>query len=330
MGRKKIKIYRYDKTEFRKSIPRKYIFLVVSVLFMGVVYAILSAPGANNPSASLIGSETTEHEEAKLPHVLDDLALPDGVESAVGTLENGVIVTKQSDNQLPMASITKIVTALVILEKAPIEPGQPGDTITLTATDEDYYWKYAAIQGTLTPVTAGYSMSEYEALQTILLTSSNNMADTLVDRYFESMDQFVDYANNYLNEKGIIDTKVVDATGFSPASVSTPSDLIKLGQLALKNPIVAEIVAQPKATVAVAGEIPNYNMLIEEPGITGIKPGFTDEAGICLLFSSKISTASGEEEDLIAVVMGGKDRGEFYNNTQTILNQAKQLYAMQP
>ncbi len=326
---RKIKIYRYDESIAKKSSFRKYVFVISAVLFMGIVYLAISSDAEQ--SSQFSDSPGTETSEAiNTPHVLDDMILPDGVESAVGTISDGVVTSKESGSQIPMASITKIVTSLVVLEKAPIEPGAHGDTIELQAKDEDYYWKYAAIQGTITPVTAGYTMTQYEVLQTLLLPSSNNMSDTLVDYYFESMDEFLDVANKYLNENGITNTRIVDATGFSPESVSTPSDLIKLGQLALNNPIVAEIVAQPKATVAVAGEIQNYNILIEEPGITGIKPGFTDEAGICLLFSSKIPTASGGEVDLIAVVMGGKDRGEFYKNTQLILDQAKKLYANQP
>ncbi len=328
MGRK-LKVYRYDKTEYKKSVSKKYIFVFVALISIIIVFFSFT-PSPAKDTNSLVYNQTNSDDESKSPHVLDAIILPDGVESAVGTLDDGVVATKQSDNPIPMASIAKIVTALVILDKSPIESGQKGDTITLSARDEDYYWEYAAIQGTLTPVTAGYTISQYEALQTILLPSSNNMADTLVDNYFESMDEYIDYANNYLNEQGITNTKVVDATGFSPGSVSTPYDLIKLGQLALNNPVVAEIVAQPKANVAVAGEILNYNILIEEPGITGIKPGFTDEAGICLLFSSKIPSASGDTRDLIAVVMGGKDRTEFYNHTQSILDQAKQIYSTIP
>ncbi len=257
--------------------------------------------------------------------VLQNIVLPVAGQSAMGTLELGPIKVSDNETQAPIASITKIITSLVILEKRPISLGEQGDTITLTAQDEQYYYDYLALEGTLTPVTAGLTMSQYEALQAMLLPSSNNMADTLVDQYFSSKEEYLTFANQYLDEKGLSDTQVADTTGFSPESRSTPSDLIKLGQLALENAVIKQIVAQPTAIISVAGEIPNYNPLIEDPDIIGIKPGATDEAGYTLLFAANLPKKSGEIETVIAVTLGQQDRAEYVQSARSMIAEARIL-----
>jgi D-alanyl-D-alanine carboxypeptidase (penicillin-binding protein 5/6) len=251
----------------------------------------------------------------------DELPAPIEGQFAVANLVDGIEVNYEGENLAPIASLTKLITALAVLDKAPINTGEKGDTILLTAKDEQYYWDYAAIEGTVTPVTAGLEISQYEALQTMLLASSNNMADTLVDYYFESKEEYLEYANNFLKEMDLVYTKVADTTGFSPESVSTPTELLLIGKKSLENPVISEIVAQKGAYVSVAGEIPNYNMLINLPYVTGLKPGLTDEAGYCLLFSMEVPNSSGELVTTIGVVMGMRDTDQYRSFMLTTYNQ---------
>lgn len=260
---------------------------------------------------------------------LKDVTLPPNGQAAIAVSEETLNIHTNSTNVWPMASITKIITALAILKKSPLEPGQPGEAFILNQKDEQYYWDYAAKQGTITPVTAGFEMNKYEILQTMLLASSNNMTDSLVDRYFASHDEFVTYTNDMLKGFGLVHTKVADASGFSPESVSTPSEMITIGQIALKNPIIAEIVRQPNASPRVAGWIPNYNALINQPGITGIKPGMTDQSGYNLLFSYEAPNASGETVTVIGVVMGMFNRGEYMSALMAMLDGGKSAVAIQ-
>lgn len=207
--------------------------------------------------------------------------------------------------------------------------GQSGDMLQLTAQDEQYYWDYVAIEGTVTAVTAGSEMSQYEALQAMLLPSSNNIADTLVDKYFSSRQEYLDYANALLQRLGLSNTRVADASGFSPESVSTPSDMIIVGRKALQNPVIAEIVAQPSAVLSVGGEVPNYNALIGEDTVTGIKPGLTDEAGRCLLFSADTTDATGNTVTIIGVVMGIDSFEVYFDGSLAMIEQASQQIAAQ-
>lgn len=306
----------------RKWRKIAYILPVVAALFVVVSQSFKTDPRQSSQTTQSEESSTVKPSES--PYDLASVTFPSEGQSAIGTLEFGVIRKSSETEQLnPMASITKIITALAILERAPLSLGEPGDTVTLTSQDEKYYHDYLAAQGTITPVTAGLTMTQYEALQAILLPSSNNIADTLVDRYFQSRDEYLEYANEMLTRFGLQYTRVADASGFSPQSVSTPSEMIVIGQKALQNPVIAEIVAQPKAIIAIAGEIRNYNPLILEPGVTGIKPGTTDEAGYCLLYSVNIVDKSGRDVTVIGIVMGLRSNLTYLTEIEAMLASAR-------
>ena len=266
-------------------------------------------------------------EPSAAAHPLSTVSLPNDSQAAVGTLFEGLVATNETGDPVPIASITKVLTTLVVLEKAPLKPGEQGDSITLTQKDVDYYQKYIGIGGTVTNVVAGESMTQYQVLQTMLLASSNNMSDTIVEHYFGSVDEYLKQANIYLKENDLQNTKIADATGFSPESVSTPSDVLTFSQLALQNPVIKEIAAQKSANVPVAGEILNYNPLINEPNVTGLKPGFTDEAGATLVFSADVPLENGETKSVIGVVLGGHDASTYFTNLRDLLEQMRQKYS---
>ncbi len=307
-----------------QPVPFNYkpvVFVILIILIAFSVFAVITFFKTDSPSKYI---QAEVKAPIILPYDFSEIILPDEGQSALGTAGFGVIKTSLDiEKPAPMASITKIITVLAILQKSDLKLGEKGKIIVLTAQDEQYYRDYLAIDGTITPVTAGLEMNEYEALQAILLPSSNNMTDSLVDRYFSNREEFLNFANSMISSFGLTNTRLADASGFSPESVSTPSDLIIIGQKALQNPIIAEIVAQPNATVAVAGSLRNYNMLISEPGVTGIKPGATDQAGYCLLFSANTTNKAGQTETIIGAVMGINDRVRYYDSALQMLNDAK-------
>lgn len=275
----------------------------LSLLILSSLFAIFQYVTKDSAEQDIASAEVIKEPEYNFENIVPP---PEG-QFAIANLVDGIDINYEGEKLAPIASLTKLITALAVLEKAPITPGEKGDMITLTAQDEQYYWDYIAIEGTVTAVTAGQQISQYETLQTILLASSNNMSDTLVDYYFDSKEEYINYANNLLEEMGLIYTEVVDTTGFSPENVSTPTEQLLIGKKSLENAVIAEIVAQKDATVSVAGEIPNYNALIDLPYVTGLKPGLTDEAGYCLLFSMDTPNSEGEIVTTIGVVMGMRD-----------------------
>jgi len=330
--------YRIDEPKKRTTLFSKKLFLVVVIAIVGLVG--LAGFRNNDNEVTKVASVAVESEnevdndakeQARLElqkrieaSPLSRLELPTTGQSAIGTLELGTILTSTDDQQVPIASITKLITSLAILDKEPLQLGEQGRELLLTAQDEKYYWDYVALQGTITPVTAGFSMTTYEALQAMLLASSNNMSDTIVDNYFASKQDYLDYANEYLKRQGLDNTQVADTTGFSADSKSTPSDLIKLAQLALNNPVIKQIVAQPEATISVAGEIPNYNPIINDPNVIGLKPGATDEAGYTLLFAADLPNSNGGIETFIGVALGFQDRAEYVQTAKNMVEAARQ------
>jgi D-alanyl-D-alanine carboxypeptidase (penicillin-binding protein 5/6) len=309
-----------------KSSRSKIILAIIFIAFFGIFS--LGLKSDKSETSQVLADQTVEtlqQEEAKIDSPLQNIALPEVGQTAIGTLDQGVIKHSENEKQAPMASITKVITSLVLLEKRPLQLGESGDIITLNEKDLQYFNDYYAKLGTVTAVTIGGTMSQYEALEAILLPSSNNMSDTMVDRYFASMEEYLTYANDYLQRNGLNNTIVADASGFSPGSKSTPSDLVKLGQLALKNPVIKEIVAKPFTTISVGGDIPNYNQLISEPNVIGIKPGTTDEAGYCLLFAANFPDAAGNTVTVITATIGHPDRPQYIETILKLHNDARQV-----
>ncbi len=319
--------YHY-KQKARKSHGKRFkSLLLVSIIVLATftITTISSSDPTENQDKVLSESAVTV-DLPDIPSPLIAVDFPVDTLAAIGTLDDGFIASNvENESPVPIASLTKMITALAILEVAPIQPGQKGDTITLNEKDEQYYRDYVAKDGTVSLVVAGQQMSQFEALQAILLPSANNMADSLVDRYFSSQEEYLQYANSMLQRFGLDKTIVADASGFSPSSVSTPSNMIEIAKRSLQNPIIAEIVAQPSATISVAGEIPNYNPIITDEGVTGLKPGFTEEAGLCLLFSAKAVDSEGNSRVILGVILGANNRNTSVEGSRAMIDQSRKL-----
>lgn len=249
----------------------------------------------------------------------DNLPWPSYGQAAVGAVGYNT-ATYGKQKPAPTASVAKVMTALAILKKKPLTLGEQGPVITITQHDKDLYDYYKARDGSLAAVQVGEQITEYEALQALLLPSSNNMADTLAIWAFGSVDAYSDYANELARSLGMTQSDFADASGFSPETVSTAEDLIKLGQKAMQNPVIAQIVGQKSAIIPVAGTIHNTNALLDTPGINGLKTGNTDEAGGVFMGARIANLPSGETVQIISVVMGAPD-------VETALADSKPLLA---
>jgi D-alanyl-D-alanine carboxypeptidase (penicillin-binding protein 5/6) len=313
--------YKQENYKSRRSVNSIVFAIFISAFVVAGLYAVFQRVSESAVEPDIVSAEVIKEPK----YNFENIAPPVEGQFAIANLVDGIDANYVDEQLAPIASLTKLITALAVLDKAPIEPGAQGDELTLTAQDEQYYWDYVAVGGTVTPVTAGLQMTQYEALQTMLLASSNNMSDTLVDKYFESKEEYVNYANNVINNLGLTYTKVVDTTGFAPENVSTPTELLLIGKKSLENPVIAEIVAQKEATVSVAGGIPNYNALIDLPYVTGLKPGLTDEAGYCLLFSMDVPNSAGELVTTIGVVTGMRDTAQYKSFILSTYNQVIEI-----
>jgi serine-type D-Ala-D-Ala carboxypeptidase (penicillin-binding protein 5/6) len=256
------------------------------------------------------------------------LAWPSRGYAAIGAKDFGVLATNGSQAPRPTASLSKLITALAALEKHPIKPGEQGPPITLTAADVALFEKYYAVGGVVVKVQEGEQVTLYQALQAILLPSANNMADSVAIWAFGSMDSYISYANAMVKRLGLTGTTVAtDASGMSPDTKSTTSDLIRLGELALANPVISEIVAQPSATIPVHGAISSANSRLGFNNIIGIKTGLTDEAGGCFMFAAK-HEVEGRPVTIIGVIMGASTLRSALAESEPLLNSAKPYFTV--
>lgn len=233
------------------------------------------------------------------------LAFPSYGASALGTVGGeGLLGRGGSTEPVPMASITKVITALVVLQAHPLPPGEEGPVATMSAADASYYGEYLAQNGTVSPVRAGMTFSQRDLLELMLVRSANNYTKSLMMWAFGSQDAYLDAVAAWLAAHGLDRIVVTEPTGIDPANVGPSDQLVELGRLALADPTIADLVAMTSAEVAQLGAVPNTNKLLGIAGVDGIKTGTLDGFGANLLFSADYAIGS-STVTLVGVVLGG-------------------------
>lgn len=256
------------------------------------------------------------------------IKIPEGVSlSEVGADVTGVkwavvidgTVVHDNVEVQPTASTTKMILALAVLEKKPLNLGESGPTITITNEMYEKWGWYLNNNGSNTKVEIGEEISEYDALVSIMLASSNNMADSLAIWAFGSIEDYQKYATEMLNRMGISNTKLgaKDASGYDESTVSTASDLARIGYFVMNHPVLSEIVAKESAEVPVAGEIINTNKLLGKSMISGVKTGYIgDASGYCI-----ISGYKSDEHIITVAVLGADTRDGSFNNNLSVVKE---------
>ena len=269
----------------------------------------VEAPSVKNNNASaaqisLPAPTKIEHNKITAP-----IPWPAYGSAAYGVHKDNLVATSnEKPQQVPIASLAKIITVLAILEKKPLEPGDQGPNISLNDLDVELVNEYARKSGTYLPIYSGEEISQYEAIQAILLISANNISDTLANWAFGSVDEYVVYANNMLKELGLEYTTVADASGFSPNTISTAEDMVDLGYIYMQHPVLREVALQQSANLPFIGYVNNNNSFANIDNVIGIKIGNTDEAGKTYLAAHIIPPKDGVPEEVsVAVVLGAED-----------------------
>ena len=172
------------------------------------------------------------------------------------------------------ASIAKLVTALVVLDEQPLAPGEQGPEYRFTASDQARMWQLNRSGESVLPVPVGGTLSQYQLLQGLLIGSAGNYAERLTGNLYPSPAIYARAANTWLARHGVSDITIVDPSGIGQGNLATPAALLQLGELAMANPVIAEIVAQQTAEIPGAGLIKNTNPLLGDPGVVGLKTGY--------------------------------------------------------
>jgi D-alanyl-D-alanine carboxypeptidase (penicillin-binding protein 5/6) len=188
----------------------------------------------------------------------------------------GVGSLTSSPDAASIASITKIVTALVVLEEMPLDVGEQGPEFQFTSADRTAYWGYRGNGESALDVPVGASLTQYQMLEGMLVGSANNYADRLAGNLWPTDAVFSTAANAWLQTHGVTGITVIEPTGLDAGNVATPEALLLLAEKALANPVIAEIVRKPAVDLPGVGVIENTNGLLADPGVLGIKTGTLD------------------------------------------------------
>lgn len=245
-------------------------------------------------------------------------ALPGYGASAVGVIGYPeASASAGSTAPLPIASISKIVTTLVVLQAKPLSPGDSGPTITFTAADAALRAKYVALNGETKPLAAGSTISQLDLLRVTLVASANNYADALTGWAFGTRGAFEIAVSAWLSSHGLTHTTIVEPTGINPGNTSTASDLVEIGKLALADPVISQIVSTQSMTLAGVGSFPNTNTLLGHHGVEGIKTG-TLNGSSNLLFAATYRYGS-HSVTVVGAVVGATDHKAVDATVTTLL-----------
>ena len=231
------------------------------------------------------------------------LPWPDQGEAALYLSGFGWLGSTGLEGSVPIASVTKIMTALVILRSDPLQAGGSGPTITVTSADLALYQGELTQGDSVVRVESGETLTELQALEGLLLPSGDNLAALLADWQAGSEAAFVAEMDQLAGTLHLEQTHFTDSSGLDPGSVSSARDLVVLATVAMRNPVFASIVAMPTVSLPVAGTVRNYNPILGQGGVIGIKTGWTESALGCLVFAAR-QTVGGRPVQLIGAVLG--------------------------
>jgi D-alanyl-D-alanine carboxypeptidase (penicillin-binding protein 5/6) len=241
------------------------------------------------------------------PGTMPPIPLPATGSFDLVSTDLGQLAELDSTAVMPIGSVAKVMTALVVLQQQPLTGDAPGPTYTITYQDVSLYDQVVAEDGSNIPVTVGEQFSERQLLLALLLPSANNIAETLAVWVAGSQAAFVAELNAQAQSLGMSQTSFADASGYSPQTVSTAADLVKLGQAALANPVLAGLVATTSAVMPDGTTVQNLDTdLTTVPGWLGIKTGSTSQAGGCLLFAAQHPgpLGGGSEVQVVGAILG--------------------------
>ncbi|MBI2414291.1 D-alanyl-D-alanine carboxypeptidase [candidate division WWE3 bacterium] len=208
-----------------------------------------------------------------------------------------IVFSKNPNEKLPIASLTKIMTAVVALEHKKlgekIYVSQEADEVGENSMNLDY----------------GEIYSLEELMYGLILNSGNDAAYAIAIGVAGDKSRFVDWMNIKAKELGLTDSVFTDPSGLDDGNMSSVADLTKLTRYALKNPTFRKIVATLQYEISDTNDhkyiyLENQtNLLSSYPGVAGVKTGYTEVAGLCL-----VTYASNDGKELVGAVLGSGDR----------------------
>jgi D-alanyl-D-alanine carboxypeptidase (penicillin-binding protein 5/6) len=223
---------------------------------------------------------------AVVPGASPALPWPAKGQGAVVVPSLGFAAQSGPESPVPIASLTKMTTAVVVLRDHPLPAGSDGPAVPVTSVDVAEYESELKADESSVTIQVGETISERQMLEGLLLASANDLAFSLAMWDAGSIPAFVAKMNALATSLGTSNTHYVDASGYDPASVSSASDVLRVASAGMAIPAFAETVALPQATLPVVGTVHNVVTEVGTNGVIGVKSGYTSKAGACLVLAA--------------------------------------------
>jgi D-alanyl-D-alanine carboxypeptidase (penicillin-binding protein 5/6) len=208
---------------------------------------------------------------------------PSAGQAAVAVAGVGVVGASPNERKVAIASVTKMMTALIVLHDHPLVAGQAGPPVTMAPSDVRDWREDVRAGNSAVEVKAGETLSEHQLLEALLIPSGDNIADRLAIWDAGSTRAFVKKMNLTARALGLRSTSYVDPSGVEPGSASTAADQALLASKLMADPVAADIVGLQRIDLPVAGILANRNPALAVDGIVGVKGGFSSHARTCLV-----------------------------------------------
>ena len=323
-------ILQQDAPQEEKLAPAYFLKLFTALAILAVVYFSSSffknkpeTQSQNLPASSLPQSENVL--AASLPLAQDAYLVPTndiiipirkwGVDEPVLSAQSiyvteiisgKVLAQKEPDKIQPIASLSKLITALVVIERANLK-----DEITISKNAVE-------TEGKMGNLVTNEKMTIESLLYALLIESSNDAAVALAEKFSDQggsasggNGQFVDFMNQKTAQLGLINTHFSDPSGLSTENVSTAKDMAKIMQEVIKYPLLTNIMKMPEADILSADGKHNHHLtnsnklLAKYPEIIAGKTGFIDESGNCFIVAIQAPNNKGI---IINVILNTQNR----------------------
>ncbi|MFE2326501.1 D-alanyl-D-alanine carboxypeptidase family protein [Streptomyces sp. NPDC059385] len=233
----------------------------------------------------------------------------------------GTLGQSGEQKPVPIASVTKSMTAYIIMRDHPFKKGEKGAMIDVDKTAENEGQKDKSDnESTLNTVKEGDKISEYDAIAALMIPSANNIARLLARWDSGTQEAFVKKMNDTAKELGMTNTTYTDPSGLDATTVSTAEDQVKLGLKIVEMDAMIDITRKPSWIDPSGKKWDNWNRLVPGNDSLGIKTGTTTKAGGNLLFAAQKKV--GNTNQLIVGAVLGQHKAPIID---TVIAASKQL-----
>ncbi|MFF3726406.1 hypothetical protein ACFYYM_29010 [Streptomyces erythrochromogenes] len=301
-----------------RTAVRRFKIYAPLVVLLGIILAIVQLVRPLPEPKLVMTAKSSYTFEGAMPQ----LPWPSEGQAYMAAAGLGTLGQSGEQKPVPIASVTKSMTAYIILRDHPIKKGEQGAMIDVDKTAETEGKKNDSVnnESTLDTVKEGDKISEYDAIAALMIPSANNIARLLARWDAGSQEAFVKKMNDTAKELGMTNTTYTDPSGLDATTVSTAEDQVKLGLKLVEIETLLDITKKPNWVDPSGKSWRNWNGLTGPSGALGIKTGTTTKAGGNLLFAAQKKI--GNTNQLIVGAVLGQHKPSIID---TVLAASKQL-----